>query len=71
MDDEAAIPKTDKTEDEAIIDGICEYAEKNQIKALLQEYMKRIILEKPEDPLLFLQKTIKESPYVPPPIEKN
>ena len=52
--------------DQEIIDGICEYVEKHDIKGLLQEYLKRLVIEKPENPLEFLVKTIGENPYKPP-----
>ena len=32
--------------------------------------MKRLVLEKPKDPLRFLIKTITENPYTPPPPEE-
>jgi hypothetical protein len=48
---------------QVIIDGICDYCEKKQIKELLQEYMKRLVLEKPQDPISFLIKTIDENPF--------
>ena len=35
-----------------------------ELQAMLQEYMKRLILEKPDDPIAFLIKTINENPYV-------
>lgn len=53
------------TEDEVIIDEICAYAEEKQIKEILQEYLKRIILEKPDNPLRFLINTIKKNPVEP------
>jgi hypothetical protein len=56
----------EKSEEDQIVDQICEYAEKSQIKALLQEYLKRLVLEKPEDPLEFLIKSISSDPFVPP-----
>jgi hypothetical protein len=34
------------------------------MKAMLQEYMKRLILEQPADPLNFLINSIKEKPFV-------
>ena len=49
---------------EAIIDGICDYVDKYEIKEMLKEYLKRVVLEKPADPLAFLIQTIKEKPYV-------
>lgn len=50
-------------ENEEIIDGICNYAEKHHIKSLLQEYLRRIILAKPADPVNFLIKSITENPH--------
>ncbi|KAK7253914.1 hypothetical protein SO694_00003416 [Aureococcus anophagefferens] len=41
------------------------FAEQSSIKALLQEYMKRVVLTKPDDPVAFLIKEIKENPHVP------
>jgi hypothetical protein len=46
-----------------IIDNICNYAEKKRIKDLLHEYLRRLIVEKPSDPLNFLIKTIQEDPF--------
>jgi NAD(P)H-dependent flavin oxidoreductase YrpB (nitropropane dioxygenase family) len=51
--------------DEEIIDKICNYAESKQVKPMLQEYLKRLIVEKPADPIKFLIKTIDEYPYEP------
>lgn len=48
-----------------IINEICDYCEEYQIKALLGEYLKRIVLEKPKDPIKFLLKSIQENPYEP------
>ena len=53
------------SEDDAIIGEICDYAEKYQVKEMLQEYLKRIILEKPDNPLEFLLKSIQKDPFVP------
>ena len=52
-------------ENEVIIGEICDYAERYQIKALLSEYLKRLILEKPADPVSFLQDQLKNKPFVP------
>eukprot|EP01031_Cornospumella_fuschlensis_P032478 gene32478-39267_t len=54
------------TENQEVIDQICDYAEANQIKEMLQEYLKRIILTRPGDPVSFLIKSILEDPYVIP-----
>lgn len=53
-------------EDEAIINEICDYAQEYQVKDVLQEYLKRIIMNKPDDPIKFLMQTIRENPYTPP-----
>lgn len=54
------------SQNDEIIDGICDYAEKKQIKSLLQEYLKRVILEKPDQPVTWLMNSITENPYNPP-----
>jgi|EP01040_Poterioochromonas_malhamensis_P005810 hypothetical protein len=48
-----------------IINEICDYCEEQQVKALLGEYLKRIVLAKPKDPIKFLMKSIQEDPYDP------
>jgi hypothetical protein len=55
----------DNKEEAIIIDDICNYAESNHIKEMLQEYLRRIIVDKPKDPLNYLLATIKEKPYKP------
>ncbi len=44
------------------IDRICEYSQRKQVRAVLQEYLKRLVLERPEDPVAFLVKSIQENP---------
>jgi len=61
--------KYSSPEDE-VTSNICSYAEKYQIKELLQEYMKRIILERPKEPVKFMLKQVTDNPYIPPPVEK-
>ncbi len=61
--------KYSSPEDE-VTSNICSYAEKYQIKELLQEYMKRIILERPKEPVKFMLKQVTENPYTPPVVEK-
>lgn len=41
-----------KVDDEVIINDICDYAKKQKVKELLQEYLRRIIVDQPEDPVL-------------------
>jgi len=53
------------TEEDKIISEICNYAERHETKQMLQEYMRRLILEKPSEPLKFLIAQITENPYVP------
>ena len=43
-----------KVDDEVIINDICDYAKKHKVKELLQEYLRRIIVDQPEDPVPFL-----------------
>ena len=40
-----------KVDDEVIINDICDYAKKHKVKELLQEYLRRIIVDQPEDPV--------------------
>ena len=49
--------------DNEIINEICEYSEKYEIKQLLHAYLKRLIIEKPENPLEYLVNQIQENPY--------
>lgn len=49
---------------ETIIDEICEYVDRYEIKEMLKEYLKRVVLEKPNDPLQFLIQTIRDKPYI-------
>lgn len=51
-------------DEEVIADAICEYANKYEIKEMLQEYMKRLIVERPKEPIKYLIKSITESPYI-------
>ena len=37
----------------------------------MQEYLRRVVLEKPDDPVDFLLKELKANPFVPPPIEEE
>jgi len=53
-------------ENEQIIDEICTYAKDYQIKEMLQEYLRRIILAKPKDPVKFLLQTIQDKPFLIP-----
>ena len=39
------------------------FADQNQVKAILHEYLRRILLEKPADPISFLINEIKTNPY--------
>mmetsp|Transcript_50124 Transcript_50124/g.73193 ORF Transcript_50124/g.73193 Transcript_50124/m.73193 type:complete len:172 (-) Transcript_50124:539-1054(-) len=42
------------------------YAEKHDLQGMLKEYMKRLVLENPEDPLVFLREQIARNPYAAP-----
>ena len=50
-----------------IIDNICKYAEEKQLKKVFHEYLKRLILEKPSDPIQFLIESIETNPFEPEP----
>ena len=57
-----------KVDDEVIINDICDYAKKHKVKELLQEYLRRIIVDQPEDPVpyspdLLLQKPDKKPDF--------
>ena len=49
---------------ETIIEEICDYVDRYEIKEMLKEYLKRVVLEKPNDPLQFLIETIRDKPYI-------
>lgn len=51
--------------DDEIILKICKYAEDKQLKLVLKQYLKRLILEKPTEPIKFLLETISENPFIP------
>jgi len=42
------------------------FAVKTQVKELLEEYLKRVLVEKPEDPIDFLLDQIKTNQFTPP-----
>ena len=44
---------------------------KTQVKELLQEYLKRVLVEKPDDPIDFLIGEIKKKPFTPPPAAED
>ena len=48
----------------SVVDEICKYAEEKEIHALLKEYMRRLIVEQPQDPLKYLITSIEEKPYL-------
>ena len=52
-----------------IINEICNYCEEHQIKELLGEYLKRVVINKPSDPVKYLIQQVQEKPYVPKPKE--
>ena len=47
-----------------IVNDICSYVDEYDIKDLLKEYLKRVVLAKPKDPLRFLIDSIQENPYI-------
>ena len=57
-------PGLENPDEAKIIDEICDYAERHQVKEMLEEYMRRLILEQPKEPLKFLMQEITERPFV-------
>eukprot|EP00640_Fibrocapsa_japonica_P006680 CAMPEP_0113941356 /NCGR_PEP_ID=MMETSP1339-20121228/7289_1 /TAXON_ID=94617 /ORGANISM="Fibrocapsa japonica" /LENGTH=171 /DNA_ID=CAMNT_0000945475 /DNA_START=125 /DNA_END=640 /DNA_ORIENTATION=+ /assembly_acc=CAM_ASM_000762 len=57
----------DVSKNEILMEEMALYAEKYSIQALMQEYMQRLVLSKPSDPVKFLIEEISKRPYVPPP----
>jgi len=51
-------------DDEEIISNICTYSNEHEVKEIMKEYLKRIILEKPDDPVAFLIESIQNDPFV-------
>ena len=54
-----------------IIDQICDYAEKYEVREMMQEYMRRLILEQPKEPLKWLMKEITDNPYPTPKVTEK
>ena len=57
--------------EEEIIDGIAKYTEKMETRKMLEEYMRRLIVEQPKEPLKFLIKEITTNPYPVPNVGAN
>ena len=57
--------------EEEIIDGIATYTEKMETRKMLEEYMRRLIVEQPKEPLKFLIKEITTNPYPVPNVGAN
>lgn len=51
-------------DDEEIISNICTYSNEHEIKEIMKEYLKRLILAKPDDPVAFLIESIESDPFV-------
>lgn len=51
-------------DDEEIISSICTYSNEHEVKELMKEYLKRLILAKPDDPVAFLIESIENDPFV-------
>ncbi|KAJ8610020.1 hypothetical protein CTAYLR_006649 [Chrysophaeum taylorii] len=41
------------------------FADQHNVKTLLKEYMRRVVVERPQDPITFLITQIRSNPYVP------
>jgi hypothetical protein len=57
-------------DEDQIIGDICDYAEKKETRKMLEEYMRRLIVEQPKEPLKFLIKEISSNPY-PVPVDTS
>eukprot|EP01041_Mallomonas_annulata_P002798 gene2798-5508_t len=53
-------------DDEKILNEITEYCKEYQIRDMFKEYLKRLMVAQPTDPIAFLQKQVKTDPFVPP-----
>lgn len=51
-------------DDEEIISNICTYSNEHEVKEIMKEYLKRLILAKPDDPVAFLIESIENDPFV-------
>ncbi|CAM9185533.1 unnamed protein product [Discosporangium mesarthrocarpum] len=49
-----------------LMEDMALYAERIDLQGMMQEYLKRVLLNKPEDPIVFLMAQIKKNPYHPP-----
>ena len=57
------VEKMINPDEEVIIGDICDYAEKMETRKMLEEYMRRLIVEQPKEPVKFLIKEISDNPY--------
>mmetsp|Transcript_34925 Transcript_34925/g.46162 ORF Transcript_34925/g.46162 Transcript_34925/m.46162 type:complete len:172 (+) Transcript_34925:130-645(+) len=56
----------DVSKNEILMEEMALYAEKHDVQGMLKEYMGRLVLSKPSDPIAFLIKEIKKDPFSPP-----
>lgn len=55
-----------ETDDDTIFQEVSDYYRDEHIRDMFKEYLKRLMLHKPDDPIAFLQKQVKTDPYVHP-----
>mmetsp|Transcript_41161 Transcript_41161/g.42060 ORF Transcript_41161/g.42060 Transcript_41161/m.42060 type:complete len:303 (+) Transcript_41161:104-1012(+) len=53
-------------EDMRIFDEISNYYRDAHIRELFKDYLKRLMVSQPQDPIAYLQKQIKTNPFIPP-----
>jgi len=54
-------------EDEMIFEEVSDYYKEHHIREMFKDYLKKLMLHKPDDPIAFLMKQIKTEPYIHPP----
>jgi hypothetical protein len=53
------------------MDAAVDYAKSAEVSDFLQHYLKKVILEKPDDPIAFLLEQIESDPWVAPKPEEK
>ncbi|CAN0219787.1 unnamed protein product [Ascophyllum nodosum] len=59
----APVPSMIPPENEVLMEEMVIYAQKIDLQGMMQEYLRRVLLHKPKDPIAFLIDEIKMNPY--------
>ncbi|CAN0102172.1 unnamed protein product [Scytosiphon promiscuus] len=59
------IPPVSLPDNVVLMEDMALYAEKIDLQGMMQEYLRRVLLSKPADPIAFLATQIKKNPYHP------